>query len=97
MGGHSAPFAAAAEAGEASGRRPKDARWHFVCAADGMPLGGHAATLWESGDLLAAAEAVAGGGSLGPYLATLDEQGKLESTQAFLDGTFVRAKRGARQ
>lgn len=30
------------------------------------------------------------------YLAMLDEQGKLEWTQAFLDGTFVPAKRGAR-
>src|SRR3972149_3677548 len=94
MGPDCPPVACPEAAREAAGRRPPDPQRHPVDVAHGGSVAGPAPSIRERHPLPSPPEGVASPGGGGT---PLEGRGKLDWSQAFLDGTFIPAKKGARQ
>ena len=98
MGLHPAAAAATSAHRSTTRQRPPDDRGHSLHPHHGLSLAGLAARVWRADDGVATAQALGRRRRLGAHLAAalaaLDQQGKLDWSMAFLDGSFAPAKKG---
>ena len=99
MGGDLAAFASTCLDRTSSGRRLEGSQRDFVCAAHRMCLEADAPEAWGVCYDVAEAKALKGGrygiGSGRLSFPRWNEEGKLEWSRVFLDGSFVPAKKEA--